>query len=65
MSERTAISTEDKIAVIKRELALRSVIYPKQVQSGGMTPDKADFEIKVMQEILADYRNLNGSGKLA
>lgn len=60
MSERTAITTEDKIAAIKRELALRQLVYPGYVRAGKMKADKAAHEIKVMQEILADYRGLNG-----
>lgn len=61
VSERSSITAEDKIAVIKREIALRMLVYPRRVQEGKMKPDKADFEIKVMQEILADYRGLNAS----
>lgn len=61
MSERSAITVEDKIAVLKREIALRVVVYPGRVKDGKMKPDKADYEIKVMQEILADYRGMNNA----
>lgn len=55
----TTITTEDKIAALKREIAMRMVVYPGRVSQGKMKQDKADFEIRVMQEILADYRGVN------
>lgn len=51
---------EDQIAVVARELAFREHIYPKWVitRKGGMTQNKADFEIAVMREALYTLRKV-------
>jgi hypothetical protein len=49
------ITRADKIAALKREIALRKTVYPRRVEEGKMTPNKAAHEIVVMQAILHDY----------
>ena len=49
------ITREDKIAAIRREIALRKNVYPKRIEMGRMSKDKANREIEVMEAILHDY----------
>ncbi len=49
------ITRDDKIAALKREIALRKSVYPKRIKVHLMTPEKADQEIAVMVAILHDY----------
>ena len=36
---------------VSREVSLRFAVYPKRIQSGKMTKEQADKEIKLMQMI--------------
>jgi hypothetical protein len=49
------ISTADKLAEIKREIAVRRNAYPKWVEAGRLTQQKSDYQLRVMQAIQADY----------
>ena len=49
------ITRADKIAALKREIALRKTVFPKRIKMGLMTQEKADQEIAVMVAILHDY----------
>ena len=49
------ITRADKIAALKREIALRKNVYGKRIAAGSMTPEKASYEIAVMEAILHDY----------
>ena len=49
------ITRTDKIAALKREIALRKIVFPKRIKMHLMTPEKADQEIAVMVAILHDY----------
>jgi len=51
------ITTEDKRAVLRREIAMRRRVYPGWVRAGRMTQAEADREMAVMTAILADYRS--------
>jgi hypothetical protein len=50
------INDTDKLACIEREIKMRLQVYPRWIESGRMTREKADHEISVMQEIAEDYR---------
>ena len=50
------ISTEEKIAALEREIAMRRRVYPNRVAEKKMTQQKADYELRVMEQILADLR---------
>lgn len=50
-----SFSRDQKVAALKREIALRRNVYAKQVRNGRMTQTVADREIGVMQAILQDY----------
>lgn len=54
-SKRT-ITHKDKIAILKREIAMRKKVYKKRIYFGEMSQEEANFEIKGMEEILADYQ---------
>ena len=54
----TEITTEQKIACIKREIAMRQRVYPRWVDTGKMKQEKADHEIDAMLAILRDYENV-------
>lgn len=49
------ITRTDKIAALKREIALRKIVFPKRIKMHLMTPEKAGQEIAVMEAILHDY----------
>jgi hypothetical protein len=45
-------SLDDQIACVTREIALRERVYPKWVETGRMTKQKADHEISAMKAAL-------------
>lgn len=47
-----------RLEAAKRELGLRHTCYPRWVQSGKMTQEKADYEIAVQTDIVAILRLL-------
>ena len=49
------VTHTDKIAAIKREIALRKNVYPRRIQMERMTEEKAKHEIEIMEAILQDY----------
>lgn len=49
------ISRADKIACLTREVAMRERVYPRWIEKGNMTQEKADHELAVMKDILNDY----------
>lgn len=51
------ITTAEKLACVKRELALRQNVYPRWVEQNRMNAGKAAREIAVMQAIVADYED--------
>lgn len=44
-----------KIKCLRRELALRKNVYAKHVAQGRMQQTESDYEIEVLEAILADY----------
>lgn len=55
-----AITDADKLKCAQRELALRRNVYPRWVEKGKISAGKAEWEIAVMQAIVADYENTWG-----
>jgi hypothetical protein len=53
-----AITNADKLACIKRELALRSRLYPKWVEQDRLTARKAAHEIACIEQIANDYQRI-------
>lgn len=48
-------TASEKRACIEREVKMRKRVYPRWVEAGRMTQAKADQEIRIMEEIAADY----------
>ena len=61
MTDLFAISRADKVAELKREIAMRRQVYGRQVAAGRMTQEKADRGIAVMEAIIADYELAQGA----
>ncbi|HEY2146645.1 MAG TPA: hypothetical protein VGH32_01830 [Pirellulales bacterium] len=44
-----------KLEAVRRELRLRQRVYPNRIESRRMTPQEADYQIKIMEAIIEDY----------
>lgn len=49
------ITFRDKEECARRELEMRRRVYPRWVQKGNLTQDRADREIEIMEAIVDDY----------
>ena len=49
---------KDKLACVRRELALRRAVYPRLIVSHKLTAQKAEVEPKIIETIVADYERL-------
>lgn len=54
-SQLFAVTREEKIACLKRELNYREEVYKRRIAAGKMSVQKANREIEVMRAILLDY----------
>lgn len=52
------MTIEEKLKELRRELALRRMVYPSFVAKGMLKPDDAAWQIAVMEEIITDYQRL-------
>ena len=52
------VSIEDQIKCVRRELALRRIVYKKRVDSGAMTQSTANREIAAMEAVEATLLEL-------
>jgi hypothetical protein len=50
------ITTADKLACAKRELAMRKATYPRWVEQGKFSAGKASHEIACIEAIIEDYQ---------
>lgn len=50
------ITTNDKIKEIERELKMRKDVFPRLVVQGKISQSIVDKRIKIMEEILKDYK---------
>jgi len=48
-------TNEEKLQAVRRELAYRRRVYENRCRDGKMTKDHADHQIKLFEEIEADY----------
>ena len=53
-----AVTLEEQIACVKREIGMRSRVYPTLVRNGPMTQCHADQEILHMRAVLATLEKL-------
>jgi len=49
------LTAREKYQAARREWLYRTRVYPRWVEAGKMTPDKAARELAAMAEIAADY----------
>jgi hypothetical protein len=57
MTDMTIITTADKLACAKRELAMRKNAYPLWIAQNKMSAGKAAHEIACMEAIVRDYED--------
>lgn len=57
MLDIAAITIEEMISCVKREIAFRMGVYEKRVRHGYMTQEDADKEIVTMQAVLEQLKN--------
>jgi hypothetical protein len=58
-----AITLEEQIAEVERELALRHRVYPRWVAAKQLSPAKADRQIATMESVLCTLRSVAGGQK--
>ncbi len=51
-----AFTTSDKLACVSREIRQRLRVYPRWVEQGRYTQQKADWEIACMRAVEADLK---------
>lgn len=52
------MSIEEQLAAVRREVAMRERVYPRWVEAGRMTAEKADHEIEAMKNVAATLQHL-------
>lgn len=57
-------TARQKREAAERELKMRQRVYPRWIEAGRLTSEKAAHEIAVMEEIVADYRKLEQGERL-
>jgi hypothetical protein len=50
------ITIDDKLQCVVRELGYRNRVYPHMVAKHKMSQSEADYELRVMESIVEDYR---------
>lgn len=63
MTART-FTAQQKRESVERELAMRRRVYPRWIDAGRMSSEKAAHEIAVMEQIVEDYRKLEAGERL-
>lgn len=51
----SCITTEDKLKEITREIKMRQRLYPRWVDAGKMSKEKANHALMIMQAVRQDY----------
>jgi hypothetical protein len=54
------ITLDDEIAAVRREIAMRERVYPRQVSAGRLRQTAADRELALMRAVLATLLTLRG-----
>lgn len=52
------VTNEEMRACVEREIAMRERVYPRWVDSGKMSQDKADAELRAMRAVLEVLKGL-------
>jgi hypothetical protein len=50
------ITIDDKLQCVVRELGYRNRVYPRMVEQKKMSQTQANYELRVMESIVEDYR---------
>lgn len=58
------VTIMDQIACIERELRQRAKVYPRLIESGRMTPNKAREETTRMEAVLATLQKIGEGQRL-
>jgi hypothetical protein len=53
-----AVSLQSQVECAKRELAMRRRVYPRFIENGSMTGQKANQELAAMEAIVATLQRL-------
>lgn len=64
MSETYDVSIDAQVRCVEREIAMRERVYPRWVQSGRMTPNKAREELVTMRAVLGSLQREQAKGRL-
>lgn len=54
-TDKPAISDDDKLRELKRELRMRRSAYPRWVASGSLSAETAERQIAIMEAVVDDY----------
>lgn len=60
MSDLLPITLDDQIAAVRREIAMRERVYPRQIGNGRMSRKTADRELALMQAVLETLIAMKG-----
>lgn len=58
MSSLFAASIGEQITEVQREIAKRASVYPRLIEAGKLSREKADRHIENMQAVLATLQNV-------
>ena len=56
----TAFTAAEKLAEVRRELAMRRRVYPRLVDGGKLTQAESDRQIAIMEAVAVDYERRAG-----
>ncbi len=60
----TKVPIGEQIACIDRELRYRLRVYPRWVEAGKMTPNKAREELRRLEAVLETLKEIESKGRL-
>lgn len=64
MSDGPIYTMQEKYEAVKRELAQRRHVYPRRIEQGHMSREFAAKQIRLMEQIVADYEKAAETGRL-
>jgi hypothetical protein len=53
-----ALTLDDQIRCVEREIVMRKAVYPRRVVDGKMSQEKARHELAAMQAVLETLRGV-------
>lgn len=64
MADAPSVDILEQIASVERELRMRDRVYPRWVENGKMSPQKAKHEIACMEAVLRTLMRERDAGRL-